>query len=429
MLPIPKEYAKAIINKLGSSGTPPEFGLEFFTIGLDKYLKVIEEEYLTSLLKFRLSSFKMVVGNYGGGKTHFLYLVRNLAFKNNYVCSYVALSPVECPFDKLELVYRQVILNLMPPLKEEDLLKPLPKGIDFFIKSWYYEFKNQTKEADSPLVVNEYLKNLPATESSSFSNAVKAAFQAYATNDEEGYATFIQYLKGEEIPREVKMRFRISEKVEKTNAFRMIRSLAQWVVAIGYSGLILLFDEAERGISISSSKDKRRALDNLRQIIDECGNARLPGVMVFYAVPNEEPLLDGTGGVYEALKQRLRSSFTKTNPSGARINLEDLDVPPEVFLERLGKKLAEIFSYAYSFSFSPADLEKTLNLLIKNCLSSYLFDVSYRRLFILALIEAFYRLKENPGKPLSEKEIKEILHLHQKELAEKEKEEVEKEEF
>ncbi|MEO0102181.1 MAG: BREX system ATP-binding domain-containing protein [candidate division WOR-3 bacterium] len=429
MISITKEYSQAIIHKLGSSGTPPEFGLEFFTIGLDRYLKVIEEEYLQALLKYRLSSFKIVTGNYGGGKTHFLYLVRNLAFKNNYVCSYVALSPVECPFDKLELVYRQVVLNLMPPFKDEDLLKPNPKGIDFFIKNWYYEFKNRLEKTDSPLVVSEYLKSLPTTESSSFANAVKAAFLSCATDDEEGYSVLIQYLKGEEIPREIKMRYRISERVEKTNAFRMMRSLAQWIVAIGYSGLILLFDEAERGISISSSKDKRRALDNLRQIIDECGNARLPGVMVFYAVPNEDSLLDGTGGVYEALKQRLRSSFTKTNPSGAKINLEDLDVPPELFLTELGKKLAQIFSLAYTFSFPPAVFEPTLNLLVKTCLTSYLFDVSYRRLFILALIEALYQLRENPKVPLSEKKIREILKVRQEELVKEEKEKVEKEEF
>jgi|UniRef100_A0A7C3Z222 hypothetical protein len=433
MASITREYAKAIINKLGSSGTPPEFGVELFTIGLDKYLRVIEEEYLLSLLKYRLSSFKVVVGNYGGGKTHFLYLVRNLAFRHNYACAYVPLSPVECPFDKLELVYKQIALNLSPPLREEELLKPLPKGIEFFIKNWHSEFQSQTtsseSEMTSPLAVSEYLKSLPTTESSSFANAVKSAFFACATGDDEAFSALIQWLKGEEIPKDVRVRYRISERIEKTNAFRMIRSLAQWICAIGYSGLVLLFDEAERGMSISSSRDKRRALDNLRQIIDECGNARLPGTMFFYAIPNEETLLDGSGGVYEALKQRLRSSFTKTNPSGAKINLEELDMPPELFLKELSVKLSEIFSFAYNISFPTRELEKTRDLLIKNCLSAYLFDVSYRRLFILALIEIFFRLKENPKNPLREEEIKEILKVRAMKMEEKEREEVEKEEF
>ncbi len=430
MVEITKEYAKAIINKLGSSGTPPEFGIQTFTIGLDKYLRVLEDEYLRSLLKYRLSSFKLVTGNYGGGKTHFLYLVRDYAFRNNYACAYVALSPVECPFDKLELVYKQVALNLMPPIKEEDLLKPIPKGMDYFIKNWYYEVKEgKSEDLTNTSVLTEYIHNLGTTESTSFSNAVKGAFLSVASEDYEGFETLVQWLKGEEIPREIKMRYRISERIEKTNAFRMLRSLAQWVSAIGYSGLILLFDEAERGISLSSSKDKRRALDNLRQIIDECGNARLPGTMFFYAIPNEEQLLDGSGGVYEALKQRLRSSFTHANPSGVKINLEELEIKPEVFLQGLGQKLSALFCRAYDFEFSPAPLQKTIDSLIKACLKSYLFDVSYRRLFILGVIEAFYRLRENPKTPLSEKEISEILKVQQARIEEVERAEVEKDEF
>jgi hypothetical protein len=75
--------AKAIIHKLGSFGTPPEFGIEYFSVGVEQYLRVIEDEYLKDILKFNLSSFKLITGNYGGGKTHFLYSVRNLGWRNN----------------------------------------------------------------------------------------------------------------------------------------------------------------------------------------------------------------------------------------------------------------------------------------------------------------------------------------------------------
>jgi len=107
--------AKAVINKLGATGTPPEFGIDSFTIGLDEYLRVVEDEYLKGILRFNLSSFKLITGNYGGGKTHFLYSVRDRAFRNNFCVAYVSLNPTECPFDKLELVYRQIASNLMAP--------------------------------------------------------------------------------------------------------------------------------------------------------------------------------------------------------------------------------------------------------------------------------------------------------------------------
>jgi BREX system ATP-binding protein BrxC/D len=412
-------FARAIINKLGGTGTPPEFGIETFTIGLERYLVVVEEEYLKGILKYNLSSFKVITGNYGGGKTHFLYTVRNLAFKHNFVVAYVSLNPTECPFDKLELVYKQIAINLTPPVSEEELMKPWEKGIDSLLHRWYAGSKAKVDQVNS---MHEYLKTIKGTESTSFLNAVKGAFTSPIAEDDEGFDSIVQWLKGEEVGRDVRARYRISERIDKATAFRMIRSLAQWIHLIGYSGLILLFDEAERGVSISSSRDKRRALDNLRQIVDECGNSRLPGVMFFYAIPDENLLLEGSGGVYEALKQRLRSAFSEVNPVGVKINLEELGIEPAQFLQALGLKLASLFETAYSFEFNKNILEKTINNLSDLALSAFAYDVSYRRLFVIGAIEAFHRIRANPNKAIEKKDAEAILKVTTKA-------EVEKEEF
>uniref|UniRef100_A0A7C6EEN8 ATP-binding protein n=1 Tax=candidate division WOR-3 bacterium TaxID=2052148 RepID=A0A7C6EEN8_UNCW3 len=420
--------ARAIINKLGGSGTPPEFGIETFTIGLERYSYVIEEEYLKGILKYNLSSFKLITGNYGGGKTHFLYTVRNLGWKHNFVVAYVGLNPTECPFDKLELVYKQIAVNLMPPLEEAELMRSpfQEKGIDCLLHRWYEDCKEKVDQVNS---LQEYLKGIKGTESTSFLNAVKGSFASLIAEDEESFDSIVQWLKGEEIGRDIRARYRISERIDKATAFRMIRSLAQWIHMIGYSGLILLFDEAERGMSISSARDKRRALDNLRQIIDECGNSRLPGVMFFYAIPDENLLLEGSGGVYEALKQRLRSAFTETNPVGVKINLEELGIEPAQFLSALGLKLANLFEVAYNFAFNQNVLTKTINNLSDLALSAFAYDVSYRRLFVVGSIEAFHRLRANPNQALTRKDCETILKVTTQRLAEATKAEVEKEEF
>lgn len=424
-----KTFARAIINKLGGTGTPPEFGIETFTIGLERYLLVVEDEYLKGILKYNLSSFKVITGNYGGGKTHFLYTVRNLAFKHNFVVAYVSLNPTECPFDKLELVYKQIAINLTPPVSKEELMKSAlggEKGIDSLLHRWYETSKEKVDQVNS---LHEYLKTIKGTESTSFQNAVKGAFTSIIAEDDEGLDAIVQWLKGEEPGRDIRARYRISERIDKATAFRMIRSLAQWIHMIGYSGLILLFDEAERGMSISSSKDKRRALDNLRQIIDECGNSRLPGVMFFYAIPDENLLLEGSGGVYEALKQRLRSAFSEINPVGVKIDLEELGIEPSQFLKALGLKLANLFANAYSFEFNQNILEKTINSLSELALSAFAYDVSYRRLFVIGAIEAFHRIRTNPNKPIERKDAENILKVTTQKLAEESKAEIEKEEF
>ena len=65
------QRARSIIQQLGSSGQPPEFGVQYFSVGLDDYLNVIDEEYLSTFISFGGSAFKLVVGMYGGGKNSF----------------------------------------------------------------------------------------------------------------------------------------------------------------------------------------------------------------------------------------------------------------------------------------------------------------------------------------------------------------------
>lgn len=416
--PTNQKMAKAIVHKLGSFGTPPEFGIEYFTVGLEPYLEVIENEYLKDMLKYNLSSFKLITGNYGGGKTHFLYSIRNLAWRQNYVTSYVSLSPTECPFDRLELVYKKIAANITPPQSHATLEPDQEIGIEALLKHWY-------KKARESKDFISLIKNL---ESSSYTNAVKSAVLSLVSEDEDVFDGIVQWLKGEEIARELRLRYRISERIDRSTAFRMLRSLVQLIDGIGYAGLILLFDEAERGMSISSTRDKRRALDNLRQLVDECGNSRLPGAMFFYAVPDENLLLEGSGGVYEALKQRLRSSFTRINPMGVKINLEEIGVTPEEFLTRLGAKLAEIFQIAYDLEFDKDVMNESINNMIHAAVDLQSLDISYRRIFVIGIIEVFQQLRER-NEVLGRIEAEQILRSTIKMLASKEKEEVESEEF
>lgn len=419
-----KELARAIINKLGSTGTPPEFGIEAFTVGLERYLKVIEDEYLNGILKFNLSSFKLVTGNYGGGKTHFLYSVRNLAFKHNYCVSYVSLNPTECPFDKLELVYKSVALNLTAP-QPTDVIMPLgEKGMESVIRRWVAEWRRKEERRER---LNGYLLDMPMTDSSSFFNAVRGAFGSLLGDDIDSFQEAVQWLKGEEVGKETRAKFRISERIDKSTAFRMLRSLIQWVHAIGYRGLVLLFDEAERGMSISSSRDKRRALDNLRQVVDECGNSRLPGAMFFYAVPDDNLLLEGSGPVYEALKQRLRSGFSESNPVGVQINLEELGMEPQRFLELLGLNLRRIFEVAYETQLR--GVEEPLKVLAKTVVERSVLDVGYRRLFVVAAVELMNSWKVEPNRSFTPRDAERMLRMTTQRLEKREREAVESEEF
>jgi len=398
-----QKLARRIIEIVGANGIPPEYGLQYFTVGLDTYLNVLEEEYISSFIKEGGASFKLVVGIYGGGKTHFLYLVRDLAWKYNFATAYVELSQNECPFSKLEEVYKGIVRNITPPLSYEELLSGYERGINNFIKHWIGWKTNilrqsgiDVKEINSAIL--EEVNTWKDLESISFARALKNAVKTYLDREEDDFDYIIQWLLGESYESRIHKKFGILEKIDKGTAFIMIRSLVKWIKYLGYSGLIILFDEAEQIPSLSR-KDKDRLLSNLRELIDECSHQNFSNVMIFYAVPDKH-FLEGRTQIYEALRQRLETVFEEINPSGVEIDLEKNNINPIEFLVEVGKRLKDIYEIAYSHNMPPNLANEAINKFAEKALEERYGDIGYKRLFVTKLITAFHYIRSRNSFPL-----------------------------
>lgn len=410
-----KDVARSIIEVVGGSGNPPEYGFQFFTAGVDEYLAPIENEYLSSFIKDGGRSFKMIVGTYGGGKTHFLYCVRELAWKQNFAVSYVRLSPTETPFHKLESVYQSIVSNLTYPMTPEELLSGYERGIESFIKVWY---ARKTTEVQSKEIMgdrlkeelNSYISSIPNFESISFTNAVREAFRCLLDRRDTDFSKIAQWLKAEGFDsRKVDghPKFGILQKIDKSTAFSMIRSLVRWVREAGYSGLVVLFDEAELVPSMSG-KQKDLLLSNLRELVDECGHGTLANSMFFYAVPDEN-FLQGKTQIYEALRQRVSTVFETLNPVGVKIYLEKLSRKPEEILREIGGKLGGIFEVAYATKFNADVLKESIGNIADAAYAERFGDIGYKRLFVQAVVKGFQGLRKAPTTVISPEAAKELL--------------------
>ena len=391
--------ARKIIEIVGGQGNPPEYGFQYFTAGLDSYLETIDEDYLGSFIKDGGSAFKMVIGVYGGGKTHFLYCIREVAWNHDYIASYIVLSPEQTPFYKLEQVYKTIVSNLIYPQTPEELLSGYDRGIEAVIKAWYnrkyHEMARKLPGGDDELTrqeLNNYASALGPYESTSFKNAVKEAFLSLTERRDDDFTLIIQWLNGENPPRNLLKDLRIFEKIDKSTAFKMIRSLVQWVRDISYAGIVILMDEAEQTPSMTT-KQKAALLSNMRELIDECGHANFRNAMWFYAVPDEN-FLEGRTQVYEALRQRLSSVFdATTNPTGVKIYLEEVSEDPIELLADIGRKLSAIYEVAYSVKFETSALDETIADIAKAAYDRKL-EIGYKREFVKNIIEALHRLRK-----------------------------------
>ena len=392
--------ARRIVETVGAYGTPPEYGFQFFTAGLDEYLRCIHEEYLKTYIKEEGGSVvKIVIGAYGGGKTHFLYSIRELAWQENFVVSYVALSPEESPFHRLEAVYRAIVNNITYPLQPEELLKGVEKGIEAFLITWYEKqmdvFQNIGLKGEAlEKEIEQYLESVQRNiENTNFAKAIATAFFALHTEDEKTFKHILQWFKVECYDKGIYRPLGILTPIDRSNAFSMLRSLVQWVCNIGYSGLVILFDEAEQIPSLST-RQRELTLSNLRELIDACMYTSFRHVMIFYALPDER-FFEGPSHIYEALKQRISSVFDFFNPSGVKIKLENTKGDPIALLEEIGHKLKYIFETAYGVRF-PSQIENVIQIVAQEAYERRFGDIGYIRLFVQGIIKVFHLLRKKP---------------------------------
>jgi hypothetical protein len=386
-----QQEAQHIIRKLGESGIPPTRGLEAYTVGMDSILGTLESEYLKGYLRDGGSSFKLVVGEYGSGKSHFLYRLRDLAWANGYVVSRTELSPKECPYDNQLKVYQAVVNNLI--YHDPDPNVADTQGIEAFLENHFFHtmrmlgIEQMMTSIGLDVRVKMWLETILRfkVESPSYRHAVYFYLQAAAEESEAKKRVIGAWLRGEAVTLRDVREFSITERIDRSVAFKMLRSLSQLVHELGYAGLALLFDEGDRMVSIGSSRTEKVACDNLREVIDRCAGESLPSTLFAYAVPPY--FVTNIAPQYEALSQRISSKvkFSRKNPYSVQISLDQLDYPGEELLRKIGEKLLGVFEQAYDVKLDHELQSRNIAQLADTCAA--LLSTSHRRHFVKSLMD------------------------------------------
>ncbi|MFT4539413.1 MAG: hypothetical protein ACI841_000759 [Planctomycetota bacterium] len=332
--------AQAIIQRMGETGQPPDRGTLAVNIGTEGVLDILRQEYLVPMRESgRNSSFKLVEAPFGGGKTHFLFCLREIGWQEGFVTSLVDVSPQECPFDDTVSVYKAVARNLELPPDDPNAVPD--RGIDAVLIGLVRDrVKQNGKEVFQEWLVDEFRR--AQVESHAVRRAAFLFMQSILDRDFELEELMGAFLRGEAVSKGELSTNQVREELESRTAFRFLRSLIQVLRALDIPGVILLFDEMDRVMSLSVKRRKSIG-DNLRQMIDHCGQATLPALLWVYAVPPE--FRTTVVPEYPALEQRLRGagSFSATSPLEPVIDLNDLPLDAEQLFQSIGMRLFDLF--------------------------------------------------------------------------------------
>jgi len=389
------EIAKMILKPLRESGIPPKFGLELFSSGFEDVFYHLEKEYLQDIVKKRGSTFKFVSASFGGGKTHFTYQFREIAWKNNYATCHVTLDSKNIQFNKILNVYQAICEKIQKPLDEEEKIqifgemkKPEELGLGNMMKYWYYTKQNEfeiTHNDEWKTHLKKYADTIRDFDSIYFGRVIRGMFKALIDEDLDKFEELELWFEQDGTPKAKEFGIK---KQQETDTFRMLSSLTKLLTDfMGFAGLVIFFDEGER--QALRSRDKDRQVNTLRQVIDKCGDQSIPGIMFFYTVPDEAEFLQSSGNAYDAIKQRLQKYFSQDHPMSPNISLEKLVPSDEEQVENLedvGRKLAHLYEIAYSVSFTNT-LEESITNIAKSAKEARYGEVAYRRLFIQSMCE------------------------------------------
>lgn len=405
-----------ILQRLGESGQPPEYGVRRINVGNESYLKVLEHEYFEHQLRMG-ASFKLVQGYFGGGKTHFLYCVRELAWDRGFATSVVELSPTECPYDDSFKVYCAVVRRIA--LKPASVLGSASYGLGDLLRNVVDDrvdhalgqgLAGEQEINRAKKAVDHWLQTTVSRtpcESHSFRQAVVGFARAYLDQNYEHEQLLEAWLLGEPVPPGDLKELGVYEQLGKSNGFTMMRCLTQMIVGLGIPGTVLLFDEVDRNLSVSAKRSQIIG-DNLRQVIDLCGRHQLPNTLFMYAVPPE--FMRNVVPDYPALYQRLKSPvpLSVRSPQAVLIDLERLDLEPVELLTQIGARLIEVFETARGVEMDQDLQSKNARALAMACVNSY-FEVNHRRLFVKNWVDFLYRQLVDGEQALTQEEATDLV--------------------
>lgn len=305
-----QKEALLIVNSL-RKGVPPPVDVTNFSVGrknlIDKLTKDLQAVGQGS------SRVRFMNADYGCGKTHSLYLLRDISFKQGFVVSIVTLSQNSCPIHDFMGVFHKIMWNLRT---QEERNKP---AIENVLDRWLQTIREKGEER-----ARQIIKELP--------DDLKSALHAYHESispvrpDEEKRLLVLKYLSGEKVyPRSIG----INIQIDSSNALTMLGHMASLFRNLNYRGICILFDEADPIHSFARFERQDQAYSNIFQIIQQ--SHTIPHCYFLYATTPS--FFDNYAPYWPTHRIKDDDIF----------ELEKLDV---VELQRLSLNLCKIYSIA-----------------------------------------------------------------------------------
>ncbi|KIP88763.1 MULTISPECIES: ATP-binding protein [Pseudomonas] len=335
----------AVIQSL-RAGVVPRVGQHLIQVGrageLDSLLKDVDR------LADGGSAFRVVVGEYGAGKTFFLNLVRGIAMERKLVTMHADLNPdrrLHASGGQARSLYSELAKNMATRTKPEG--GALQGIVEKFISQAKTEAK--TKGVESEAVIREYLAELTEMVNGyDFADVIAAYCRGFEEGNEQLKADAIRWLRGEfSTKTDARAALGVRTIVDDASVYDQLKLLSRFVRLAGFGGLMVCLDELVNLYKLANTQARNANYEQILRILNDSLQGSAEG-LGFVLGGTPEFLMDTRRGLYSypALQSRLaENSFAKSglvDLSGPVIRLSSLT--PEDFYVLL-QKLRNVYAY------------------------------------------------------------------------------------
>lgn len=386
----------AVIQSL-RAGVVPRVGQHLIQVGrvgeLSALIKDVER------LAEGGSAFRVVIGEYGAGKTFFLNLVRGIAMERKLVTMHADLNPdrrLHASGGQARSLYAELAKNMATRTKPEG--GALQGIVEKFISQAKIEARN--RGVDSETVIRQYLAELTEMVNGyDFAEVIAAYCRGFEQGNEQLKADAIRWLRGEFTTKtDARAALGVRSCIDDASVYDQLKLLSRFVRLAGFAGLMVCLDELVNLYKLANTQARNANYEQILRILNDSLQGSTDG-LGFVLGGTPEFLMDTRRGLYSypALQSRLaENTFAKSgyvDLSGPVIRLTSLT--PEDFYVLL-LNLRNVYAYGDPAKYLLPD--EAIPAFINHC-GQRLGEAYFRtpRTTITAFINLLAVLEQNPG--------------------------------
>lgn len=335
----------SIIQSL-RAGVTPRTGLQHIQVGrvreVEALLKDIER------IADGGASFRLIIGEYGSGKSFFLQLIRSIALEKGLVTVHADLSPdrrLHATGGQARNLYAELMRNL------STRTKPDGNALSSIVERFITEARKQAESSGETVkaVIADRLIHLSEMVGGyDFAKVIEAYWSGHDSDNEQLKADAIRWLRGEfSTKTDARNALGVRTIVTDASVYDHFKLMSLFVRQAGYKGFLVNLDEMVNLYKLSSQQARVSNYEQILRMLNDClqGGAEHIG---FILGGTPDFLLDPRKGLYsyEALQSRLAENAFARNAgiidySSTTLHLANL-APEELFI--LLRNLRHVFA-------------------------------------------------------------------------------------